>query len=194
MQTTWDQATSAHWEEMSGRAGRNDMPYILFNAVAERRLTDLAEVAKGVEESWTLAENPLEMCGSDPDDRAAAKRLWRDMFGNLAQFGVEYLHETEVRPIAELPRTITLYRGATDAGKLGWSWTVSFERAHWFATRVSAFRGEGTPRVWRVNCPREFVFAKFHESRHEDEHVILAERVRSRIRPVSPADYERLLG
>ncbi|MFP4194292.1 MAG: hypothetical protein ACLFRO_05055 [Desulfobacterales bacterium] len=66
----------------------------------------------------------------------------------------------------------TLYRGVSGVGKArrkrGVSWTASFEKAQWFAKRLSLDK----PMVYQAEVPIEFVYAYTNE-RNEQEFICL---------------------
>lgn len=148
------------WSDVSARLGRNDLPAALAYAVIENRLTDPVEIAKGLDDAWTMCEWP---------GRAMDYDVWLNLFGLALEDG-EYLHDGEIRLQTDLPETIVLYRGAHSEHERGMSWTTSFERAHWFATRLAMF--SGPHRIFRMEVPRDMVLAYSHERRGEWEYVI----------------------
>jgi hypothetical protein len=85
---------------------------------------------------------------------------------------------------------LTVYRAATDDHELGLSWTTSFERAHWFATRVGAIAGR-RHKIFELDVPRELVLAHFHESRGESEYVIDTSNLGLEdLQEVTPSEWE----
>lgn len=86
-----------------------------------------------------------------------------------------------------------MYRAAAEGYQTGLSWTTSFERAHWFATRLGALAGHHH-RIYETDAPREAVLATFHETRGEHEYVIDTGRIDPVIpTEVEPAQWEYLL-
>ncbi|SBN95172.1 Hypothetical protein PFR_JS13-2_782 [Propionibacterium freudenreichii] len=174
---------SARWEDLSARAGRNDKPAILLTAIAADVLTDPVQVRIGLEDAWTTCEWP---------GRAADYDVWLMAF-EVAGADGHYLLEHDLRDRAELPDTLTLYRAATEGHELGLSWTTSFDRAHWFATRIGAIAGR-PHRIFEVDAPREWVLAHFHDSRRESEYVIdTTPLVDTELQEVLPEEWEYLL-
>lgn len=166
----------AGWSELSARIGRNDKPGILLSAVVSGVMSE-REIRRGLEDTWTTCEWP---------GRAADHEVRLYMF-ELA--GVDedlYLHEAELRDRAELPDSVALYRAAAEGHQTGLSWTTSFERAHWFATRLGAIAGR-QHEIYETTAPRESILATFHQTRGEHEHVIDT----GRIDPVMPAVVDR---
>ena len=178
-----DSTPSLRWVEISAGAGRNDKPALLVNAIGTEVLSDAREVRIALEDTWTTCEWP---------GRVADYDLWRTLFDGALEDG-SYLDETELRPVETLPATLPGYRAAAAGHEQGLSWTTSFERAHWFATRLGAIAG-GTHRIYELDAPREWVLASFHDTRREHEYVIdLARGENPELREVLPEEWEYLL-
>ncbi len=177
------QVPPMRWEDLSARAGRNDKPAILLTAIAMDVLTDPQQMRIGLEDAWTTCEWP---------GRAADYDVWRYAF-DVAGADGKYLHEHELRDLSTLPETLPLYRAATEGHELGLSWTTSFERAHWLATRIGAVSGH-PHQIFEIDAPRELVMAYFHETRGESEYVIdTSGLLDDDLRVVEPAEWEYLL-
>lgn len=178
-----DSTAALRWSEISARVGRNDKPALLVNVVGTGMLTDPRDVRIALEDTWTTCEWP---------GRVAEYDLWRILFDLALEDGA-YLEETELRPVEMLPATIPVYRAAAAGHEQGLSWTTSFERAHWFATRLGAIAG-GVHRIYELDAPREWVLASFHNARGEHEYVIdLARGENPGLREVLPEEWEYLL-
>ena len=171
------------WAALSARIGRNDKPGVLFSAVVTGALSD-RELRKGLEDTWTTCEWP---------GRAADHEVWVQLFELAGVDEDHYLHETEVRDRARLPETVQLFRAAAEGHQTGLSWTTSFGRAHWFATRLGALGGRHH-EIYEATVPREAVLATFHATRGEHEYVIDTGRL-DKVIPdaVEPAEWEYLL-
>lgn len=155
------------WDELSARAGRNDLPYILAMAVlGHGTLTDLKEIAIGIQNAWTLAEWP---------EQAIDRDIWLTLF----QTSGFLFNELSITPPSH---PINLYRGAVPKYRIGMSWTDDLERAEWFAHRFDGMRGTISGRVYTVTAPHEAILAHFTEARGENEWVLDANRVARRIR------------
>lgn len=167
------------WEEVSARAGRNDMPAILANNWSRLSRT---ERAKGLHEAWVLAEWPEQYLAFAPGQLKSYPEglggwyLWTKMFRNVCREERDYLHNDDVRPMTELPEWITLYRGAIEDLQGGMSWTDDEGLARWFASR---FNGMYTQKyepqnghLYRLEAQREFVLAKFDIRRNESQYVL----------------------
>lgn len=154
-------AGSLRWEELSARAARNDKPALLLTAIAMDRLTDPQQIRIALEDAWTTCEWP---------GRAADYEVWLYAFEVAGAEG-RYLHEHELRDRSVLPGELPLFRAATEGQELGLSWTSSFERAHWFATRIGAFSGHRS-KIYEFDAPRELVLAHYNATRGESEYVV----------------------
>lgn len=83
--------------------------------------------------------------------------------------------------------------GSRPGYEQGLSWTTSFERAHWFATRLGWAAGTAH-RIWEMDAPRESVLASFHATRGEHEYALDARRLDpDGMREVFPEEWEYLL-
>jgi hypothetical protein len=151
--------------DVFSRAGRADYPALLAHAVfTHGTLTEPEDIAAAIERAWTMPEWPARALDAD---------VWL-MLWQMACAGADddaYLHEGVVTPRAELPDTLTLYRGAAEGHEFGMSWTADIDRARWFAKRFSGHVG-GTHSLWKAEVPRDLILARFHESRGEDEWVV----------------------
>lgn len=177
------QVPPMRWEDLSARAGRNDKPAILLTAISMAALTDPQQIRIGLEDAWTTCEWP---------GRAADYDVWLYAF-DLASDDGSYLHEQELRERSTLPETLPLYRAATEGHELGLSWTTSFERAHWFATRIGAVSGH-KHQIFEIDAPRDLVLAYFHDTRGESEYVIDTSGLLDEdLRVVAPEEWEYLL-
>lgn len=149
------------WADLSARAGRNDYPAILARAMFLDGDDEIDDLPVAVEEAWTMPEWPARALDTD---------LWLAIFDE-ARGGDDgaYLLEHTIRPHDELPNPLVVYRAAAEGHEHGMSWTTSFDRAHWFATRLGALRPHS---IWRLEAPRHLVLARYHDSRGEHEVVI----------------------
>ncbi|UNX53601.1 hypothetical protein MF406_11435 [Georgenia sp. TF02-10] len=155
----------------------------MLTAIAMGAMTDPQEIRIGLEDAWTTAEWP---------GRAADYDVWLMAF-DVALVEGHYLHEHELREHSALPETLRVYRAATEGHELGLSWTTSFERAHWFATRIGAIGGR-PHRIMELDAPREWVLAHFNDGRGESEYVVDTTRMsEGGLREVIPEEWEYLL-
>ncbi|QIM16031.1 hypothetical protein G7067_05740 [Leucobacter insecticola] len=146
---------------MSARIGRNEKPELLFSAVVAGALSD-RELRKGLEDAWTTCEWP---------GRMADQESWLTLYAMAGVDEGHYLRETELRARLLLPETVHLYRAATEGHQADLSWTSSFPKAHWFATRFDGF-GSRPLRIYEIDAPRVAVLATFNKARGEHEYVI----------------------
>ncbi len=86
------------------------------------------------------------------------------------------MNEQERAYLATLPEIVTVYRGYNRGHRSGWSWTLSEERAGWFARRFW-FLDKTDPRVAVGTAARGDIIAYFAE-RQESEIVVNPSRVR----------------
>ncbi len=171
------------WADISTRVGRNDLPALLVNTVAMGLLSDPVELRIGLENTWTTCEWP---------GLAADRDLWVTLFDMAREPGT-FLDETEVRPTTELPETLCAYRAAAPGHEEGLSWTASFERAHWFATRLGGAAG-GEHRIFEMDVPREWVLASFRRTRGESEYIVdTTQNAGDAMREVLPEQWQSLL-
>lgn len=178
-----DSPSSVRWPELSARLGRNEKPGLLVGAVGSGLLSDPAELRVALEDTWTTCEWP---------GRAAEYDLCLTLFDMAVEKGA-FLEETELRPLEALPESLQLYRAAAPGYEQGLSWTTSFERAHWFATRLAWAAGTAH-RIYEMEAPRESVLASFHSTRGEQEYVLDIRRIDpAGMREVLPEEWEYLL-
>lgn len=122
-----------------------------------------------VGEVWTDSEN----CWEYQDE-------WRDML-SVDTPGREFMSSEDVRCVFSLPPEkggllpeTKVYRGFAQEGALdGYSWTLDFARAKWFAHR-SVWRGGDCPQVATAKVKAEHVIA-YITARDEQEIVLLPE-------------------
>lgn len=178
-----DSSPSVRWSELSARSGRNEKPGLLVGAVGSGLLSDPGELRVALEDTWTTCEWP---------GRVAEYDLWLTLFDMAVEEGT-FLDERELHPVAALPESLQLYRAAAPGYEQGLSWTTSFERAHWFATRLGWAAGT-THRIYEMDAPRESVLASFHTTRGEHEYVLDIRRIDADgMREVLPEEWEYLL-
>lgn len=147
------------WDQLSARAGRNDMPGILAVAILKNQLSR-KELAKGIAETWIMAEWPVQ---------AMDTNVWAYVFTQVCDEGYFLTDDGEVKSHDELPEVMTLYRGCLPEFKEGMSWTTNKEEAIWFAHRLDHHENIG--HLYTITVPCDIVFAKF-DGRGEGEIVI----------------------
>lgn len=176
-------SVTVEWAELSSRVARADKPRVLVAAVSAGALSDV-EFRVGLEDAWTTCEWP---------GRAADRGVWVEPFQMAGVDDDRYLHETTLTDRASLPEQLRVYRAAAEGHEDGLSWTTSFERADWFATRLGALSGRGH-RIFEVDVPRTAVLASFDKTRGESEFIVDLEWAPGiGRREVEPAKWEYLL-
>lgn len=176
-------SVTVEWAELSSRVARADKPRVLVAAVSVGALSDV-EFRVGLEDAWTTCEWP---------GRAAERGVWVELFEMAGVDDDCYLHETMLTDRSTLPDELRVYRAAAEGHEVGLSWTTSFERAHWFATRLGALSGR-RHRIFETDVPSAAVLASFDETRGESEFIVDLERVPGIARrEVEPAEWEYLL-
>ena len=120
------------------------------------------------------------------------KDMWLEVFDANIKQKRKLMTSKERQVLQELPSTVTIYRGYNDKIEntlMGISWTLSEEKATWFANRFAA--GE-EPRVAEGLCEKSSILAYF-EGRDEKEVVVNPINVNIMDnRPVEPTDEEVL--
>jgi len=93
----------------------------------------------------------------------------------------------ELRVLESLPSIVTIYRGlqSADAKRRGLSWTLSLDKAKWFANRW-ARKGE----VLRAEIPKDAIFM-YTNSRGEEEVVVNPFRLQN-LKTMEVADVEKI--
>ncbi|SDY27370.1 hypothetical protein SAMN05661080_02908 [Modestobacter sp. DSM 44400] len=135
-----------------GRVGRNAGPAVVVSLYYEG-LLDRHHAVVVVPDVWSGVEFPLV---------ALERSDWRALFAFAG-----YTHNGRRRGRPRLPRT--LYRGADEAHRDGWSWTDDRAQADWFTDR-SIHREPG--RVWRATVEPWRLLARITEGRGESEYVV----------------------
>lgn len=133
---------SRAWAELSARIGRADKPALLVHAIGTGVLSEPGELRNALEDTWTGTEWP---------GLAAARELWLMLFEEALEPRM-YLDETDLCPVQTLLETLQSYGAAAAGNEEGMSWTTSFERAHWFATRLGAI-ARRPHRIFEMDAP-----------------------------------------
>lgn len=97
--------------------------------------------------------------------------IWSNLYEQAAD-DEHYIYDGKLVEKTELPATVTLYRGCSEEGKYGFSWTSDLSRAQWFANRF----GQGDP-VYQIEASPDMVLARFDERRGESEWVLDPEQI-----------------
>lgn len=150
-----------------------DWEKFLFLHERPHRLAAFMEIESELEDSlywhllarlWIDSENIFE-------DRATWAELWRAR--RDSKFSAMQIEEQEA--FRKLPHQLVLYRGvsADDESFDGLSWTLSREKAVWFANRRT-----GAPRLIAASVEKESIHAYF-DRRDEREVVVESPRILS---------------
>ena len=87
------------------------------------------------------------------------------------------MSEDDYEVFKAMPDTVKIYRGVrNEKYKCGISWTLSLEKARWFANRFSK---DGI--VYECDIPKEYILAYF-DSRNEAEIVVDVTNLRNKIK------------
>lgn len=109
----------------------------------------------------------------DSESTADQRAEWSELFAGWAPGGDLLLAREEDRAgFADLPETLTIYRGANRRDSGGWSWTLSEETARWFAQRFFSKNS-----VLRGVVNKQDVFG-YMTDRNEDEILVHFKDVR----------------
>lgn len=141
------------------RLGRNYLPSALWDAFDAGVLSDPAEVAKGVAESWVMCEYPLLTLEAP---------LWEMLFaytGFVSDTGTSgHGQELHAPPV--------LYRSAHPDYLPGMSWTTELQTAWWFAERNRRFGHlhEHDPAVVKVDTTKHPGWVPLAAFSGRDEH------------------------
>ena len=105
---------------------------------------------------WTDAEGP-----------GVNYPTWSQLFASKRPFRDLLMNKAERTTLAAMPEVLTVYRGGST--KKGLSWTLSEERARWFAER---FKDAKKPsKVFQGTVPKSKVYA-YLDDRQEQEIVV----------------------
>lgn len=78
------------------------------------------------------------------------------------------MDEAERRIFDNLPEEVTIYRGVqSKKHKRGLSWTLSYEKAEWFANRYS----NENPIVYKTVVPKKHILC-YIDRRNEEEIIV----------------------
>ena len=132
----------------------------------DKKIVSTKEAGDLLAEQWSLIENLSH-------DANVSKRTvlsWIKMADKTA-----LMDEEELRQYNDLPDIVTVYRGCrVQKAMKGMSWTMSEEKARWFAERLALLSGgkRGTgPMVYRAKIRREDVIG-YLAGRDEEEVIV----------------------
>lgn len=110
-------------------------------------------------ENWVLSENPNQ-------DKNVSRKKFISWFRKADKKLL--MEEEDYEVYKNIPETITLYRGVCDShARLGLSWTASYEKAKWFASRWNSKNGY----ILKVTVSSEDILC-YLNTRNEDEYVL----------------------
>jgi hypothetical protein len=139
----------------------------ILNASGPSGFESPVAYGKALRSVWTRSER----IGGMFHDDEQFQRLMRAMWGHNPTQSV--MSHAERRRRRELPQQVVVYRGGDFRQvERGWSWTLSFERAKWFARRFAPT----SPSIVVGECHRNDILALITE-RNEDEVVVDPEDV-----------------
>jgi len=145
----------------------NDWDQIIWLHERPYRLWAFSQFSKFMrpEQYWTI----VKAIWMDTEFPMVEKDLWLSIFTAQVNQKRKLMDGAERRTLQSLPKVVSIYRGYNGArkGTLGLSWTLSKDKAIWFANRF----GEGDPFVAIATCKRDSIIAYFH-ARGEKEIVI----------------------
>lgn len=141
-----------------------ERPYRLDAFCQYEELMDNEQYWQLLGQIWTDSENIFQ-----------AREQWTELLHSDRPGRSEGLMEEDERQrLCELPDRVEIYRGFCHRdGEKGLSWTLSRERAEWFAHRLRR-ESDPPPRLVVAEARREDILALFTR-RSEDEVVILPE-------------------
>ena len=145
----------------------NDWNSIIWLHERPYRLWAFSQFSKAMkpEQYWKI----LKAIWMDSKFPMIEKDLWLSMFTAEVKQKRKLMDGPERRTLQSLPGTVDIYRGYNGSrqGTLGLSWTLSKDKAIWFAHRF----GEDDPFIASATCKRDSILAYFH-ARGEQEIII----------------------
>jgi hypothetical protein len=137
------------------------MPGILSDAVVNELLSP-EELAKGIADTWTLAEWPA---------RLIEPWYWTSIFALAIDENEFITDDGVIVPSHSLPERLVLYRGAWDEYSFGMSWTSDISIGRWFAHRFDGTRDNPDGHLYTITVDRSVVIGRF-DARRESEFVL----------------------
>ena len=145
----------------------NDWDSIMWLHVRPYRLWAFSQFSKFMkpEQYWKT----LKTIWMDSEFPILEKDLWLSMFTAEVKQKRKFMTGAERRKLQSLPETVDIYRGydGSKQGTLGISWTLSKDKAIWFAHRL----GADDPSIATATYKRDSVLAYFN-ARDEQEIII----------------------
>ena len=142
-------------------------PYRLTMLKYTKEYMDIETFSNCLEYAWVSSENP----NGDVNCHLPEIIRW------FKTANKKYLMDEEDYKVwANLPETITVYRGVAIGRKAnGLSWTPDYKKAEWFAHRYDTEKKKGY--VKKATIPKEYTLAYFN-TRNEDEIVVDISKIR----------------
>jgi hypothetical protein len=137
------------------------MPALLADAIINDVLSP-DELAKGIADTWTMAEWPARVI--DPTSWSTIFAMAIDEHEFITDDGLIVSSNT-------IPESLVLYRGAFEEFALGMSWTSDLATARWFARRFNGTRDNPEGHVYTITAERSAVIGRF-DARRELEFVL----------------------
>ena len=145
----------------------NDLDSIMWLHVRPYRLWAFSQFSKFMkpEQYWKT----LKAIWMDSEFPMLEKDLWLSMFTAEVKQKRKFMTGSERRILQDLPETVDIYRGydGSRQGTLGLSWTLSKDKAIWFAHRL----GADDPFLATATCKHDSILAYFH-ARGDQEIII----------------------
>ena len=107
----------------------------------------------------------------DTENAWQNRAKWRKLFDSERRFSNYLMSETEDNAMRSLPEKVTIYRGSSYHNEKGLSWTLSKEKAEFFAQRFSTRRG----KVYEQEVSKDQILALFF-GRGESEVILKGEK------------------
>ena len=102
----------------------------------------------------------------------------RDLFSSSRPEREKLMDAEERKILDDLPDEVTIYRGYDLNNSKGWSWTLSEEKAEWFANRWRKAYPERKRRVATGKVRKKDIIAYF-DGRNEKEIVVNPQKVKA---------------
>ena len=133
-----------------------------FFKYIERHLNE-EDYACLLRDAWTGSEFP----NRDPGITLAGKiRFFRKVNRSLL------MNKREQKVFDSFPDIVTVYRGCCGKNAVkGISWTLSFEKAKWFAERFPMWKGT----VYTATIPKQYIYAYFND--RDEQEIVLDSRM-----------------
>jgi hypothetical protein len=136
---------------------RKEKDWSRFVFLHERpyRLNALLEIQDQLKDTqyWSL----LADTWIDTENAWQNRAKWRKLFNSNRPYSNYLMSEEEDNAMRSLPQMVTIYRGTSFKNEKGLSWTLSKEKAEFFAQRFNASKG----RVLEKQVDKDQILAVF---------------------------------